>query len=297
MYAMGPILVAVLCYLVHSVAIDALKGPGGFWGLVAVEFLAAFVMAVLYRKQIWEQRGLPIKWGVAFIGGSGIGIIMVALPWVYRVLPVSLGMEAVYNGLAIFSWPVFILLHLRWKKRFQERPNRFDLGCHLLMFILVIGRFGTYEGVFDLLGAAIPTALAIGAYLMLNISIKFAEQHRVTLILLYIIGGVWVGGIGLLNGVELPQWDTPSFYIAIIADTCAVLGILVILGVAYKRFGERAQSSLVIPLVYDGILVGTPLVITVTGESMSIWTFVLSAAMLLVSLVRYHHHNKVAKAI
>jgi len=200
--------------------------------------------------------------------------------------------EAVYNGFAIGSWPLFVLLAILWKNQFNEKPNWFDLGCHLAMATMVFGRFYTYPGNFQFTTIGMAwIAVAIAGYALFNISIKLSKGHRPTNVGMNIGGGlllaaaslVWYGGLN----VEHLEWK------GIALGGLSILGIVWALGKSYAHFGAQKKASLVAPLVYDGLLVTAPLLSLATGEPTS-WTSGLAVGfgMLLITFVRWRYHSR-----
>ncbi|MBD3311072.1 MAG: hypothetical protein GF349_01065 [Candidatus Magasanikbacteria bacterium] len=221
---------------------------------------------------------------------------MVGLRGGHSELDVSISMEMVYNGFAISSWPLFLLLNRFWSKNFQEKPNRFDLYCHGLMGLLVYMRIMTCDQK-DLIVSATPSIIiAIAGYALFNISIKLSNGHRATNITMNMGGGTLLLVYAtILKDIGHWDWD-PIFIGGFILGAIGIFMLVRELGQSYIHFGHKGQASIVSPLVYDGILVGSPLVTLITDDMPDEWLFIIPIAfgMLLMTMIRYRHHCIVA---
>ena len=291
---MGNIILTVVSYLVFNLAIWLSIGKGGIIAIALANIAGATIMATHYHQQIISQ-GTRANLRVSLIGAIGILLIVLGLRGAHNSLPVSLSMEAVYNGFAIFSWPLFVILHLRWTNSFTETPNRFDLLCHFGMAALVTIRFATYGDFQVDVSVFFWIIVAIAGYASFNVSIKLAKGHRLTNVWMNLIGG------GLLILLAVIDWDRENMRInyfryasGFALGATAVFGIVYNLGASYTHFGKLNKASLVPPLVYDGILVASPLVMIITGEFhlISFWTISIACGMLLITVFRYRHHMR-----
>ncbi len=286
---MGFIVVTIFGYLVFNVAVWLSIGTGGMIAMALANFLGAVLTAVYFRKEI--TVGSKAKKGIAVMGSVGILLIVLGLLGSHKHLPVSLSIEAVYNGFAIFSWPLFVLLGVMWAKKFTEKPNWFDLGCHIAMAIMVFGRFVTYPGQFEVsLVGALWVIVAIVGYSLFNISIKLSGGHRRTNVFMNI-------GSGVLLVLFSPLFEANSLKnleaTGILLGGFGIFVLVWALGRGYQHFGSRNQASLVAPLVYDGLLVVAPLLSFITGDPLS-WTngVMLGIGMLVITYIRWWHHTR-----
>ncbi len=288
------IIIAVVAYLSFNVAVWLAVGQGGIVALGVANILGGLLTAIKFRKELKAKPNLK----VAAMGAAGILAIVFGLRWSHSVLPVSLSMEAVYNLFALGTWPLFLLLHKWWPKGYPETPNWFDLVCHMAMFVLVVARFYTYGDFQIEFVAAASIFLAIVGYAWFNISIKTAAQleqgqRRPTNVAMNLIAGTSL--VLLSFAIDTPSMVTSTQnLLGLFLGGIAILGIVAALGGAYIHFGGRNQGSLVAPLVYDGLLVASPLVMFITGEGkhVSYWTFVVAILMLVVTIVRYQYHQR-----
>jgi len=291
---MPHVLLTVVAYLFFNLAIWLSVGEGGLLALAGANALGATItLAFYYRKEV-QGKGSPKP--AAMIGAVGILLIVIGLRQAHATLPVSLSMEAVYNGFAIVSWPMFVALALLFPTHFTERPNKFDLGCHFLMAFLVAARFLTYGAVDWNIMSILWVVIAILGYAAFNVGIKLGKSHRATNITMNFAGALLVLGYALLIG-DLGYWQaSPRYLGGLFLGGAAIFGIVRELGASYGHFGAMKKGSLVAPLVYDGILVLSPTVMIVTGEwdKISVWTIVVGLGMLGVTVVRYRHHMKTA---
>ncbi len=288
---MSYVLATVISYLLFNVAIWLSLGMGGLIALGAANIFGAVATAISYSAQVRTQ-GLRPNWFVAVLGSFGILGIVVGLRGSHGHLPVSLSIEAVYNGFACLSWPMFVVLNQVWPNAFQERPNRFDLACHLLMVTMVVIRFTTYESYAFQITGVVWIMLAICGYMLFNISIKLAKGHRMTNITMNIGGGILLVLCGSLvrDGLVF-SWNLMLVYGSLLGGL-AIFGIVKGLGESYNHFGRLGKASLVAPLVYDGILVASPAIMPISGEYPSNWTFGVAISMLAITIIRYRHHAK-----
>lgn len=287
------VLMTVAAYLAFNLSIWLSIGKGGIPALAGANILGGLITLAWYYKKEVKNKGYP-KFTISFLGALGILLIVAGLRNAHASIPVSLSMESVYNGFACLSWPLFVLLNLRWPKTFSERPNRFDLGCHAAMAILVLTRFLTYGEVGWNFMAVIWVMVAIAGYMMFNISIKLGKAHRATNIAMNLLGGLLVAIMAACVG-DFGQWSwTGRYLFGLLLGGLAIFGIVKYLGASYGHFGALKKGSLVAPLVYDGILVASPLVMVITGEwsRISVWTLLVAAGMLAVTTLRYRHHMK-----
>lgn len=279
---------SIAFYLIFNVAIWLSLGKGGLIAMAAANAIGALTTGAYYRKQL---SGKP-QWSIALLGSFGILAIVMGLRGSHAHLPISLSIEAVYNGFACLSWPLFVGLNRFWPSSFVERPNRFDLVCHALMGIMVTLRFCTYGNYsFELIGL-MWIGLAIAGYMIFNISIKLGKGHRPTNITMNL------GGAGLLilmtfgkESLPTTSWST-MLPTGMLLGGLAIFGIVKSLGDSYAYFGKLGRGSLVAPLVYDGILVASPSLMILTGEHVSGWTFAVAAGMFVITIARYRHHSK-----
>jgi hypothetical protein len=286
------IIFAVISYLVFNLAIYASLGQGGLLALAAANFGGGIATLGWFWTTQVRGKGAP-RFVIAALGALGVLAIVVGIRGAQSALPVSLAMEAVYNGFAITSWPLFLLLGWAWPTKFQDRPGWFDLGCHGAMAALVALRFGTYAQEVTLTTwAAGSVALAVGGYAAFNVAIKLAAGHRATNIAMNFIAATLLAGYAWIIG-DSGHWAWSVSHIGgALLGMVAIFGIVWSLGAAYGDFVPKKLGALVAPLVYDGILVASPLVMCVTGELLSVWTLVLAAGMLAVTVVRYRHHTR-----
>ncbi len=274
-------------YLLFNVAIWLSLGKGGLIALAAAHAHGALVTASYYRGQL---KGKP-KWSVALLGSFGILAIATGLRGAHDHLPVSLGIEAVYNGFACLSWPLFVGLNRFWPSSFAERPNWFDLVCHALMAGMVAVRFTTY-GDFTISSMGLMwVGFAIAGYMVFNVSIKLAKGHRPTNVAMNLGGAALLGMVTFVRE-GLPSGWSVALLMGMVLGGLAIFGIVKSLGDSYAHFGKLNKGSLVAPLVYDGILVASPLLMIITGEKVSGWTFAVAAGMCVITIVRYRHHVK-----
>jgi len=284
------VILTVLAYLGFNLAIFLSIGQGGALAIAVANVIGALVTAAFFRRQL---NG--VKPWVAALGSIGILLIVVGLRQSHTYLPVSLSMEAVYNLFAISSWPLFVLLNLKWSKHFSERPNRFDLGCHFVMAGLVLTRFATYGEYVLSIASILWILVAVAGYSLFNVSIKLSAGSRATNVLMNVGGGLLITVYSLsFDGIgALSNW-TPEYSWGLLLGGLSIFGIVWALGASYTFFGQKGQGSLVAPMVYDGLLIAAPSVMLVTGETgqLSVWTFVVAYLMLVVTFVRYRHHNK-----
>jgi hypothetical protein len=208
-------------------------------------------------------------------------------------MPVYLSMEAVYNGFAVVSWPLFVLLGVFLPQRFADRPNRVDLLAHTAMSFMVIARFWNAEVVWTGISVG-GVILAILGYALFNIAIKLAAGHRATNVTM---NGIAVCMLAVLSCMLESGSRWSAFHGAGAAlGGAAVFTIVRELGASYKWFGSRKQASLVAPLVYDGLLIVSPLVTIVTGGFIHDWPRMVSTAagMIAITVFRwwYHTHKK-----
>jgi hypothetical protein len=231
------------------------------------------------------------KWHVALLGSAGITCIVFGLIGAHGRLPVSLSVEAVYNGFAILSWPLFVLLNLKWSKQFTERPARFNLACHFAMAVMVCGRFATYPGDFTVtLAGAAFVALAIAGYVLFNISIKLSAGHRATNVTMNLGGGFVLMMMSVLSGNG--GWGKLE-PLGILLGGASIFRIVLFLGKSYGALGKINKASLVPPLVYDGILVLAPAIALVTREEMSLsGSILLGLGMIAITALRWRHSNR-----
>jgi len=288
------IIVTICAYLGFNVAVWLAIGHGGMVALGVANVLGGLMTALYFRK---EMKGAP-KLHISALGAVGIVLIVLGLRWSHSVLPVTLSMEAVYNLFAIVTWPTFVLLHYIWPKKYQEEPGWFDLGCHAAMFLLVVARFATYGDVELTLATLAAVGTAILGYLWFNLSIRAAatlpeKQRRPTNVTMNVLAGITLITLAMF-------YDAPSMVASgrnltgLALGGISILGIVAALGSAYAHFGKLKLPSLVAPLVYDGILVASPILMVLTGEtnSLSGWTVLVAAGMLAVTVVRYRYHRR-----
>lgn len=287
---MSSIFVTVFSYLMFNLAIWLAVGQGGLLALAGANVGGGLLTLAWFWKDQVKGKSLP-NWPVAALGAVGILLIVSGLRGTHASMPVSLGMEAVYNGFAMVSWPLFVALGTIWPKRFTDRPNRFDLSCHFVMAGLVAMRFQTYDGLVLNPSCLVYVAVAIAGYMCFNVSIKLAKGHRATNVTMNLGGAGLVAMLAFVTG-DAGYWLPNVQHIGgAVLGCAAIFGIVRGLGAAYQHFGARQQASLVAPLVYDGILVASPSVMLVTGEKISVWTVVLAAGMLAVTWTRYRHNT------
>lgn len=278
----------VIAYLVFNLAVYISLGTGGIIAMGGANITASAVTAVVFWQAI-KASGKP-RLEISLLGGIGIVLIVVGLRVSHARFPdLALSLEGVYNGFAVSSWFIFITLNHFLADEFPERPNDFDAICHLLMGLLVVGRF--YQFGLQLIPAAVLWGVipAILGYTLFNISIKLAHGHRATNVMMNVIGGfgLIVGGL-VTGGGDGVSFVNHANAAGLLLGGCSIFGIVYCLGKAYSRF-ERA--SLVPPLVYDGILIGSPtLSCLVTGNPLSFWTVWTGVGMVLVTIVRYKYH-------
>jgi len=288
---MGYILMTIIAYLAFNVSIWFSINEGGMVAMAFTNFVGAFGTAIFFRKDI--KTGSSANKMVALMGSLGILLIVVGLLGSHRHLPVSLSIEAVYNGFAIASWPLFVLFGIYWPAKFTERPNNFDFICHFAMAVMVFGRFLTYPGNFRITIIGISwIAVAITGYALFNISIKISAGNRATNILMNVGGGVFLLILSLffqdvdsiINNLEIR---------GILLGGFAILMLVWALGKSYQKFGARNQSSLVAPLVYDGLLVAAPVLSIITGDPISLTNgILLGFGMLSITYIRWRYRSK-----
>lgn len=283
------VLYTVGCYLLFNLGVyystlggsDLALGVGYILGCVLIRWRLA--------NQIRQQSQLPINWWCVIGNAVSILVTANALRYAHARVPLSLSMEAVYNGLAMLSWPTFLLLGNFWPKHFSDKPKAFDLLCHGLMFLLVATRFNTY-GAYSI-DAATWAALACAAigYIGVNVTIKLFKGHRLSSIY-----GILLAAVILLAGQFYSgAWQLWSlngyFVISLVLVSIASYGIPVYLAGAYAHF--KSLSSLVPPLVYDTLLVTSPLVMIVRHEVISPWTIGVGIGMIIVTVIRFRYHT------
>jgi len=283
---------AIGSYLLFNIAIWLAIGHGGLLALAGANAIGGLLaLGFFWRSQV-SGRGSP-KWMQSLLGAVGVFLIVFGLRQAHAALPVSLSMEAVYNGFAIASWPLFLVLGQQWPQQFTDKPNRFDLVCHGAMACLVVTRFATYGDDLQFsVGSMDAITVAISGYALFNISIKLARGHRATNVVMNFMAAGLLATYAVVSG-DAGQWTWDASHLGGAALGCvAIFGIVHQLGSAYAFFGARKQGSLVAPLVYDGILVASPFMMVITGEHVQLWTIVLAAGMLTVTIVRYRHHAR-----
>lgn len=291
---MPHVFLTVVAYLFFNLAIWLSVGEGGLLALAGANALGATITLVYYFRKEVKGKGSPKP--AALIGAIGILLIVIGLRQAHATLPVSLSMEAVYNGFAIGSWPMFVALAVFFPTHFTERPNRFDLACHFVMAILVAARFLTYGNVDWNAMSILWVVIAILGYAAFNIGIKLGKSHRATNITMNFAGAGLVLVYAIIIG-DIGFWEaSPRYLGGLLLGGAAIFGIVRELGSSYSHFGAMKKGSLVAALVYDGILVLSPTVMIVTGEwdRISVWTILVGLGMLGVTVVRYQHHMKKA---
>lgn len=287
---MRPIIKTVLAYLAFNVAVWLSLGEGGMWAIAVANLLGGVFTVIAFRKEL--SANIRPALFISAMQGIGILLIVVGLRVAHGTLPVSISMEMVYNFFALLSWPLFAGLFLLFPTSFSDRPNRFDLGCHAVMAVLVFTRIWLYHLPLEQLWQALgPIATAVLGYMLFNTSIKLAKGHRAT----NICGNVFGGGFIIAAAVVLNDHPTISEWhwkhaAGAVLGGLAIYGIVKFLGESYAHFGKRGKASLVPPLVYDGILVASPLVIVVTFEHVPPATLLVAIGMLVVTMVRYQWH-------
>jgi len=291
---MGHIILTVASYLLFNIAVWISLGKGGLPALAMANILGGIFTTIRYRQQI-RDTGMKPNIKVALLGAIGIGCIVFGLRGAHQQLPVSISMELVYNSFAVSSWPLFVLLNVFWAKYFTERPNDFDLMCHGVMAIFVFLRIWSYNLDVDTIVISLPwVGIAVLGYVVFNLSIKLGRQHRATNIAMNLSGGVLLFIMAFLfSDFSNWQWWTPKYMMGAILGGIAIYGIVSRLGASYAVFTERSMSSLVAPLVYDGILVASPMVMVLTREQLSWPTVIIAAGMLLITAIRYKWHKTI----
>ena len=281
--------ICIIAYLAFNFGISLPSLTVGLVVMALANFLGAGVTATWFRK---ELQGWP-KIGRALMGSLGIGLIVLGLINSHDGLPIALSVEAVYNGLAISSWPVFLLLTWRWPGRFGNRPNWFDLGCHLAMAGLVFTRFYLYPGSFELTAIKLVwIGVAIAGYLCFNISIKLAGGHRPTTILMNLGGGFLLTALAVYKGQFTLNIGWDGFGAALLGGI-AIFGIVWSLGKCYGHFGPKGQGPLVIPLVYDGLLVFAPVLSLFAGDKVTpTYGVAVGLGMIFITYLRYWYHTR-----
>lgn len=288
------ILATIGAYLAFNLAVWLAIGEGGLIALGIANITGGALTALQFRK---EMKDIP-RLRVSALGAFGIILVVLGLRWSHSVLPVTLSMEAVYNLFAVCTWPLFVLLHFVWPKKYKEKPTRFDLLCHVAMFALVVTRFATYGDVDISIAAVAAVGTAIAGYVCFNLSIQAAKrlpqgQQRPTNVAMNGLAGAIL--VGLAFYADNPGMVASSRNLLGLAlGGVAILGIVAALGASYAHFGKLKMPSLVAPLVYDGILVASPILMIFTGETthLSGWTVLVAAGMLAVTVVRYRYHRR-----
>lgn len=282
------VLLTVVSYLLFNWGVW-LSTLGGSELAVGIGYLVGCgLIGLKFNGQIKQQRASPIKWKLVLFGTTSILVTINALRYAHSQLPLSLSMEAIYNGLALGTWPTFLILHRFWPATFKDRPKWFDLGCHAVMLLLVLTRFLTY-GEYHLTGWTI-LAIVCGAagYIGVNIAVMLIAGHRVSNILIVAIAALILlcGQIGW-GAAATWSWNLQSLG-AVTLVALASYGIPVYLTAAYAHF--KSLASLVPPLVFDSLLVASPLMMVVRGELISIWTVIVAVGMVVVTVARYRYH-------
>jgi len=289
------ICLTVISYLFFNVAVWLAIGEGGLPALAAANIAGGLITAVFKRKEIIsDKRGKMPKWHISLLGAFGIVAIVHGLRGAHTALPVSISMEMVYNSFAVLSWPMFAGLYMKWSKHFEEKPNFFDGKCHVIMAIFVLLRIRDYGLNFSEVAAASWwVGLAVLGYMLFNVSIKLASLHRITNVFMNLIGGalllIWSFASSEFFG---GYWWSFRHVSGAVLGGLAIFGIVTFLGASYNDFGKKGLSSLVAPLVYDGILIASPLVQICIGtiaifSAESAGMYLIAFGMLAVTSVRY----------
>lgn len=284
---------AVGAYVFFNIAVWASIGHGGLIALAAANALGgAITMAMYWRSEI-VGRGMPRFW-IALLGACGVAGIVGGLRVAHASMPVHLGMEAVYNGFALISWPMFVMLRVFAPTRFTDRPTTVDLVCHGIMASLVTARF--WNAQVEWSGQVIAAVcFAITGYAVFNVAIKLAVGHRATNLAMNGFAALLLIILALVAGESASEWSTIHVGAAVLGGT-AVFLIVRELGACYRWFGNQGLGSLVAPLVYDGLLIASPVVTLITGGDIHEWPLMLTTAigMVAVTLFRwwYHTHRK-----
>ena len=284
------VLGAIASYLLSNVAIWLSRGTGGLIAYAGANVLAIILTGIYFRRELKNERLKEINWVAVPLGSFGVLFIVMGLRGSHDHLPISLSVEAVYNAFACLSWPLFVLLN-RWSpKAFGERPNRFDLICHMLMATMVTLRFATYGAFsFDPIGLA-WIGLAVLGYMIFNVSIKLSKKHRYTNMAMNLGGAILLLLASLVED-GIPNTWNHWLLASTLLGGLAIYGIVKFLGDSYDHFGKAGKGSLVAPLVYDGILVASPVLMPITGEPVSGWTLAVAGLMLAITIARFHHHH------
>lgn len=283
------VLYTVGCYLLFNLGVYFSTKGGSDLALGAGYILGCALIRWRLANQIQQQSQMPINWWC--VVGNAVSILVTAnaLRYAHARIPLSLSMEATYNGLAMLSWPTFLLLGSFWPNHFSDKPKAFDLLCHGLMFLLVATRFNTY-GAYSI-DATTWAALACAAigYIGVNVTIKLFKGHRLSSIYGILLAAGCLLSWQIVHGA-LAHWQGNQYsLLGILLVTVASYGIPVYLAGAYAHF--KGLGSLVPPLVYDSLLVCSPLVMYVRGEVISPWTIAVGVGMITVTVVRFRYHT------
>jgi hypothetical protein len=280
------IALTIICYLLFNFAI--ILSASNLLALAGANFLGGIITGIYFRHEIIIQDKRP-RCLISIMGAIGILLIVLGLRGVYLHFPPSLGMEAVYNGFTIASWPLFLLLSLVWSSKFKEKPRLFDLYAHLAMAVYVAFRFGIHGEWFPV-KAFFWVLVAILGYCLYNISIKTADNHRATNILMNFTGGILL----ILWTVFAGEYKAVA-YLPLVAATLlggmAICGIVWGLGQSYIHFGKKNLATLVPLLVYDGIIISATVLGSILREGVVVWAIVTATGMLSVTALRYIYHS------
>lgn len=96
------ILATIASYLLFNIAIYLSLGMGGVMALGLANVLGALATSLAYSTEIKKQGQRP-RWRISILGSVGIVAIVAGLRGSHGHLPVSLSIEAVYNGFACLS--------------------------------------------------------------------------------------------------------------------------------------------------------------------------------------------------
>ncbi len=286
---MHHIALAVLWYLGFNLSVWMSLGEGGILAVAAANIIGATLTAIRYRDEIARDARRTDLF-VALLGAVGILIIVMGLRQTHNMLPVSIAMEMVYSGFACVSWFFFTAFNIVFRTYLNELPKRFDVYCHIGMGVLVATRASLYNANILQSSAWKWVFLTVCGYCLYNLSLKLGRQHRLTNIAMNTVGALLLIAWAIQTN-DYGQWQWSARFVGgALLGGISVWGIVSRLGAAYAHFRALGVPSIVAPMVYDGIILMSPIVIVVAHDAFTPPMVPVMIGMMAIAVVRYRYH-------
>lgn len=262
-----------------------IESGSGILNFGLMNLIAGCISLFIFQKEVFKPFHLP-DFKMALVGALGVVEIVFGLQQTHMSWhdPGST-MDFIYDVLVFGGLPIWIAVDIMFKLEKKTPIYWWDLTLHVFMLALVLYRLWIHWGTGWEVSGFGWAAMAIFGYWIFNISVERASgklNSRATNITMNLSAGFILLGISIFRG-----GDAVSVNHGTILGAFGVVMIVTGLGTLYKRLSPKGLKPMVLPLVYDGLLIVAPLVMSIVyKKTFDSRDWFISLGFLIILLVR-----------